>query len=98
MQDEGMRHEAHWWKLVEEFVTNCNAYCIQLFYPSDIICTDDSISKWYGQGDHWINLGLPTYMAMERNMDNGAEIHNAVCWHLEIMMQLKIIKSARHEE
>ena len=43
VQGEGTSHEAHWWKLVEEFVTNFNEYHTQLFYPLDLICADDSI-------------------------------------------------------
>ena len=46
LQDEGTSHEAHRWKLVEYFVTRFNEYLAQLFYPSDLICTDESISRW----------------------------------------------------
>ena len=50
--DEGTVHEPHWWKFVEYFVTNFNYYHTQLFSPSDIICADESISRWYGKGGH----------------------------------------------
>ena len=50
--DEGTVHEPHWWKFVEYFVTNFNDYHTQLFSPSDIICADESISRWYGKGGH----------------------------------------------
>ena len=46
VQDEGKSHEAHFWKLVEEFVTRFNEYLTQLFYPLDFICSDESISWW----------------------------------------------------
>ena len=71
VKGEGTIHEAHCWKLVEDSVTHFNEYCTQLFSPSDIICADESISRWYVQGGHWINLGLPMYVAMGRNPDNG---------------------------
>ena len=71
MRGEGTSHEAHQWKIVEDFVTHFNGYITQIFSPSDIICDDDSIMRWYQQGGHWINLGLPMYVEMERNPDNG---------------------------
>ena len=88
MRGEGISHEAHRWKLVEEFVTLLNEYHKQLFYPSYLICVDESISRWYGQGGHWINLGLPMYVAMDRKSENGAEIHNYACGWSGIMMRL----------
>ena len=63
-----MGHEDHWWKLVEDFVTHFNKYRINLFSPLDLICADESISWWYEQGGHLINLGLTMYVAMGRNM------------------------------
>ena len=49
-QDEVTSHEAHQWKLIEEFVTYFNYYNTNLFSPLDLICADDSIFRWYGQG------------------------------------------------
>ena len=72
-----MIHEAHRWKIVEDYVTHFNEYRIQLFYPSYIICDNESISRWYVQGGHWINLGSPMYVAIYRNPENGSEIHNS---------------------
>ena len=48
VRGEGTSHEAHWWKIVEYFVTHFNEYHTQLFSPSDIIWADESISRWYG--------------------------------------------------
>ena len=79
MRYDGTSHEDHWWKLNEDFVTHFNYYRTQLFSPSDLICADDSISGWYGQGVHWINLGLPMYVEMDRKPENGEDIQNTVC-------------------
>ena len=79
MRDEGTIHEDHFWKLVEYFVTHFNEYRTQIFSPSDSICDDESILWWYIQGGHWINLGLPMYVAMDRKPENGAEIQNDAC-------------------
>ena len=98
MWDEVTSHETHWRKLVEDFVTNYNEYHTQLFSPSYIICADESISKWYGQGGHWINLGLQIYVAMDRKPENGEEIQNSACGRSGVMMRLRIVKSEKNEE
>ena len=33
---------------------------------SEMISVDESISRWYGQGGGWINVGLSHYMAIGR--------------------------------
>ena len=63
---EGMSSEKFRWLLVDGFVDAINEYRAQHFNPSDMICVDESIFRWYGQGGHWINLGLPMYIAMDR--------------------------------
>jgi hypothetical protein len=72
-------HEVYRWNLVNNFVTMFNDHRQQQFYPSDCICVDESISRWYGMGGDWINVGLPMYVAMDRKRENGAEIQNACC-------------------
>ena len=62
VQDEGTGHENNIWKIVGDFVSNFNEYCTHLFFPSDLICADEYILRWYAQGGHWINLVLPVYM------------------------------------
>ena len=98
MRGKGTSHEAHWWKLFEDFVNNFNEYHTHLFSPSDIICADESISRWYGQGVHWINLGLTMYVAIDRNLENGSDIQNSACGRSGIIMRLRIMKSAKNEE
>ena len=50
VQDECTSHEAHQWKIFEDFVTHFNEYCTQLFSPLDLISADKSISSCYRQG------------------------------------------------
>ena len=97
VQGEVTSHEDHRWKLVEDFVNPFNDYCTQIFSPSDLICDNESISQRYRKGGHWINLGFPMYVAMERKPDNGVDIHNASCRRSGIMMRISIVKSARIE-
>ena len=66
-------------------------------FPLDEICVDESMSRWYGQGGHWINHGLPMYVAIDRKPENGCEIQNAACGHSGVMIRLKIVKTAEEE-
>ena len=98
LQDEGTSHEDHQWKLVEYFVTHFNEYHTQILSTLYLICADESISRWYVQGGHWIYLGFPMYVAMGRKTENGADIQNASFGWSEIMMRLRIVKSENNEE
>ena len=60
--------------------------------PSEWICVDESISKWYGLGGHWINIGLPMYIAIDRKPENGCEVQNAACGVSGVMLQLLLVK------
>ena len=67
------------------------------FFPSNEICVNESMSRWYGQGGHWINHGLPMYVAINKKLENGCEIQNAACGHSGVMIRLKIVKTAEEE-
>ena len=54
--------------------------------------------RWYGQGSHWLNLGFPMYVAMDRKPYNGAEINNAAYRWSGILMPLRIVKYEKNEE
>ena len=89
-----MTSEQFRWRLVDDFVDAFNDHRASTFQPSELICVDESISRWYGKGGHWINHGLPMYVAMERKPDNGCEIQNSACGKSGIMMRLKLVKTA----
>ena len=46
------------WKLVDDFVKHFNEYRAGTYSPSDCLCVDESICRWYGLGGSWINIGL----------------------------------------
>eukprot|EP00171_Calliarthron_tuberculosum_P014505 IDg14505t1 len=55
--DEGMNR----WNLVDDFATAINKHRAEFVSPSDLIYVDESMSRWYGLGGDWINIGcLPT--------------------------------------
>jgi hypothetical protein len=88
-----MDHEDYRWKLVQDFVSYYNDHREEQFTPSDRICVDESISRWYGLGGDWINTGLPMYVAMDRKPENGAEIQNSCCAESGVMLRLRVRKS-----
>ena len=56
------------------------------------------MSRWYGIGGHWINAGLPQYIAIDRKPENGCEIQNASGVFSGIMMQLKLVNTSSEED
>ena len=92
-----MSPEAYRWLLIEDFIANFNKHRKEMFCPGARIEADESISRWYGAGDDYINHGLPHYTALERKPDNGLELQNIVCVESGIMLYLKLVKSAEEE-
>ena len=52
----------------------------------------------YGIGGHWINAGLPQYIAIDRKPENGCEIQNVADGVYGIMIQLKFVKTSSEED
>lgn len=92
-----MSWEEHRWQRIDNFVSNFNSHRATKYYPSDRICVDESISRWYGLGGSWIDIGLPTYVAMDRKPENGCEIQNCCDGKSGIMLQLRVVKSVTDE-
>ena len=98
VRPEGMSHEEWRWSLVQDFVNNFNDHREMFFFPSNLLCADESISRWYGLGGNWINMGLPHYVAMDRKPEHGCEIQNCCDGISGIMLRLKLVKSQAAEE
>ena len=94
---ENMSHEEWRWCLVQDFVDNYNHHRETYYQASSLICADESMSRWYGLGGNWINMGLPHYVAMDRKPEDGCEIQNACDGISGIMMRLKLVKSQAAE-
>ena len=93
-----MSHEEWRWRLVQDFVDNFNDHRELFFFASWLLCADESISRWYGLGGNWINMGLPHYVAMDRKPEHGCEIQNCCDGLSGIMLRLKLVKSQAAEE
>jgi Transposase IS4 len=92
-----MTSSQHRWSLVTGFVDAINSHRKEFFEPSELICVDESISRWYGLGGSWIDKGLPHYVAIDRKPESGCEIQNSACGRSGIMLQLKLVVSREDE-
>ena len=86
-------HDESRWCLVDDFVGAINDHRKRFVHPSEYICVDESMSRWYGLGGDWIDVGLPTYRAIDRKPENGCEIKTSACGRSGIMLRLEIVKS-----
>ena len=92
-----MYSEISRWKLVDDFVKNFNNHRAEMFIPGDCIYADELISRWYGLGGECINIGLPMYVDIDRNLNNGCKIQDAASRRLKIMIRLKLVKIGTKE-
>ena len=83
--------------LVDDHIANFNKNRARNYHPSDSIYVDESMSRWYGIVGNWINAGLPQYIEIDRNPENGCEIQNAADGVYGIMVQLKLVKTSFEE-
>ena len=77
--DPAVSSERRRWSLVDDFVTSFNAHRAAHVRPSDLLCVNESISKWYGQAGGWSDRGVPMYVAIDRKPKNGCDIPNTAC-------------------
>ena len=77
---------------MDDFIEAFNYYRVASYSPSDRIRVDESISRWYGLGGHWKNVGIPKYVAMERKPDNVCEILDPCDGRSKVMVRLNLVK------
>jgi len=93
-----MSSEQHRWCMVQDFVDRVNEHRSTHVQPGEVICIDESMTRWYGLGGSWINMGLPMHVAIDRKPENGCEIQDSCCAKSNVMLRLKIVKSATETE
>ena len=89
--------ERYRWLLVDGFVNRFNEHRARPFVPSYTIGVDESISRWYGQGQggKWISHGLPMYVVIDRKPENGCKIQSSACGVSSIMIWLSEAREDR---
>jgi hypothetical protein len=98
VRQDGMSSEQYRWRLVDDFVNKFNEHRTKGFQPSELICVDESILRWYGKGGHWIHHGLPMYVAIDCKPENGCEIQTVACGRSGIMIRMKLVKTSDKED
>ena len=83
--------------LVDNHISDFNKNRARNYHPSDSICVDESMSRWYGIRGHWINAAFPQCIVIVRNPENGCEIQNSADGISGIMMQLRFVKTSSEE-
>lgn len=89
----GMSSEDYRWMMVDGHVESFNDHRAKHVVPSEHICGDESVVRWYGLGGSFMNKGLPHYVAIDRKPENGCEIQNIADGESGLMLQLKLVKS-----
>jgi hypothetical protein len=51
--------------LIDDSVSAINEQCASCFEPSFSMSGYESMSKWIGLGETWINIGLPVFVDMD---------------------------------
>jgi Transposase IS4 len=69
----------------------------RMLIPSEHICADESISRWYGQGDKWSNHGLPMYVAIDQKPEHGCGIQNSASAKSAVITRMKLVKRTEEE-
>ena len=69
-----------------------------MFIQSDLICVDKIRSRWYGQGGHWINMGLLMYIAIDQKPESDCETQNSACGRSGVMLRLRLVKTTEKRE
>ena len=82
------------WGCVCEFISAINDHRSSQVIPCDRICVDEGISRWYGLGGSWIDIGLPHYVAFERKPEHGCELKTAACGKSGICLRIETVVSA----
>lgn len=59
---------------------------------------DELFSRWYGLGGHYINVGLPMYVAYDRKPEDGCEVQCSADGETGVMCRLKLVKSAEEDD
>ena len=76
MDDDGSPNR---WSLVDDFVTAINRHRSMFVNPSELVRVDESMSRWYGLGCEWIDVGLPTYRGIDHKTESRCEIKTSAC-------------------
>ena len=82
------------WGMIRGFFVAIHDHRASHVIPSQNICVDESLSRWYGLGGDWIDTGLPHYVDMDQKTENRCELKTAACGKRGIVIRIGNVVSA----
>ena len=82
------------WRMIRDFIVAITDHRASHVIPSQNICVDESMSRWYGLRGDWIDTGLPHYVSMDQKLENGCELKTAACGKSGIIIRIENVVSA----
>ena len=86
------------WALADDFMQAINDHREMCMSPSDLICVDEGMSRWYGHVVDWVYDGFPTNRAIDKKPENGCDINTSACGPRGILLRLEIFDSPIDDE
>ena len=74
---------------MSELVMAFNNRYEDVIHPSGTLCIAESFSRWYGLGGHWMDIGLPHYVRMDRKPEAGWEFQTLCYGRSGLLLDLK---------
>lgn len=97
LHGSGLSSAEYRWALMNDFLRAINEHRERTVTPSETICVDESMVRWYGLGGNWIDKGLPMYISIDRKPENGCELQTAACGTSGIMLRMEVVTTAEDE-
>lgn len=91
--DQEIYSEEQQWGLCEDFVDAINEHHKEYVKPSHFLCVDEPMSRWYGLGGSWIDVGCPHYVKLDRKPEYRMEIQDVAFGKSGIMLGPKLVRS-----
>ena len=96
-EDACLSSVEHRWALINDFVEAFNDHRRRHVTPSERLCVDESMIRWYGIGGTWIDMGLPHYVSIDRKPEDGCKVQNIACGTTGIILKLEVVSTADDE-
>ena len=82
--------------MIRDFIVAINDHRASHVIPSQNICVDENMSRWYGLEGDCIDTTLPHYVAMDRKPKNGCELKTAACGKSGIIVRIENVVTAEY--
>lgn len=88
MEGNIISNGAQYWVFMEAF----NKSREQNLNPSEMLCVDESMSRWHGLGGEWPKIDFPYYVYVDRKPESGCDIWTTYCGTSDSMIHANVVK------